>query len=145
MSASINLSAAQMSSELVGLADMGTVTTTYTVSGFALGHGASSLVTVPIVFSSNEVISIMRINIAGGSSGISNYWFPANGGFELIDSNSAGSGTGAFTFFWQATSAPSGLTGRGLYFYVKNNTVGTTLTLPTLTLNIHTHFYAYPF
>lgn len=140
----IDLSKLQAASEFAGLATAAAPQdSSYPIGTFTLAAGATKQFTlfIPAPIAGN-VISQGRVQVVGGSSGLSNYWWPLSGGsLDIIDRNTSGSGTGGFVFSF---FTQSGTNGRNLILTITNNTVSGSLTFPGVTVNVHTNFYSYP-
>lgn len=134
----INLAGLQSHSGLSGLLELGTVSATpITISGLTIpSNSASSIYQMPLQFKSNQVISLININVSGLASGISNYWFPLVGSLQLYDA------TLSMPMYFICTSATNG---RLIQFQMGNNLAGAPITVPTITVNATAYMYKYPF
>lgn len=127
-----DLSKIRSSSLLPGLQDLGSVTNSKSFSG-TIPVNSHLSTTLSLSFPRNDVISLVKFNILG--EGIDSYWFPITGALGLFSSD--------HKFYVQIT-VQSATGGRQLNFAFANNTVGSTVTLPALTLTATAHMYSFP-
>lgn len=88
--------------------------------------------TLPLSFVRTDVMSLLRVNVVGGSLG--SLWFPVMGFAGLLD--------GSYYLLFTVTASS---TGRVLNVEAINQTVGSTVTLPSLTITAVVDLYDYPF
>lgn len=135
---SVEIEGMQMSSGISGLIDIGQVPNSLNVNGLVLptGGGVSSSFNIPLVFPENDLFSIINIQILGASAGISNFWFPIIGHIGLLDFPNN---------YYVYAVVQSANNGRNIVLQFENNTVGSSVTVPNLTINVIAHMYKYPF
>lgn len=133
-----DLSKSQSSSLTPGLQDLGAIPdVTQTFSG-TIPISGQLYATIPLNFTTNKVISVIKINITGGNLG--QYWFPIQGYLGLMDYVNLVARSDAYYMLFTVQSASGG---RQINVQVANGTVGATVTLPTLTFKVHAHLYSY--
>lgn len=135
----LDLAGVQAHSGLAGLLDLGTVDSSpLTVNGLVLSTGGSvsAVYNLPLDFARSDVISLINVTVAGATSGISNYTFPLTSYLSLYDF------PGKYSMYFVVQSAARG---RNVQLQFANQTVGASVTVPNLTINIHAHLYSYPF
>lgn len=126
----IDVSKIQSSSLAPGLQDLGAISdTTITYSGNIPAKGTTST-SIPLNFSTNKVISLIRINIVG--DGIDTIWFPLMGNLSVYSS------AGNYIMYFTVQSSA---TGRVVNVLFVNNVSNAIVTVPTLTITAHAHLY----
>lgn len=134
----IDLSKMQSSNLTPGLQDLGAIPdVTQTLTG-TIPIGGKLTFTIPLNFSTNKVISLIKLNVSGGNFGA--YWFPVMGSLGLLDYTNLAARTGGYYMFFTVQSAAGG---RQITAQLGNHTVGATVTIPTLTVTVHAHLYNY--
>ncbi len=135
----LDLSKTQAYTGLSGLIDLTTVDATpLSVNGLVLptGGGVSSVYNIALPYSSSDVISLINVTVGGASAGISDYTFPLIGTLSLYDYPNS------YSMYFVVQSASGG---RNIQLQFANQTVGSSVTVPNLTINAHAHLYNYPF
>jgi hypothetical protein len=102
--------------------------------------GSSLSTTLPLTFARTDVMSLTRVNIAGGHVGA--LWFPVTGFAGVLDALVVSPISSAYYMLFTITASG---TGRTLNIEFINETVGATVALPTLTITAVVHLYDYPF
>lgn len=128
----IDYSKLRSSSLLPGLQDLGSVSNSITYSGTIPVLG-SLTTTLPLAFSSNKVLSLIKMNVTG--AGCDTYWFPVIGSLGLFSVDHK-------YFIYVTVESYSG--GRQLKIQFVNNTVGSTVTVPSLTFTATAHLFNFP-
>lgn len=130
----------QSSSLTPGITSLGEpLTFTKTFSG-TIPISGSLTTTIPLTFGRSNVMSLTKVNVAGGNVG--SYWFPVPGFAGIVDYTNLGAVTGGYYMLFTITSTSSG---RTMNVEFINETVGATVVLPTLTITVEVSLFDYPF
>lgn len=132
--ATINLAKVKASSFFPGLQNIGTGSTTISVTGVIPNQG--NLVGSSTIFFPKECMSLTRVTLPDAHGDLATYWFPIIGSVQLYDA----------TDKWYLTiyTQPNAQ-GRTVQFDFTSDQVVTNITLTDFRISLYSHFYSYPF
>lgn len=136
----IDLSKLHSSSLTRGVTTIGDpLTFTKSFSG-TIPVSSSLSTTIPLTFGRSDVMSSTRVNVTGGNVG--SLWFPVRGATGVLDFLTPSTSSGGYYMLFTITSTSSG---RTMNVEFINETVGSTVVLPSLTITVVVKLFDYPF
>lgn len=137
----VDISKLAANSQTPGIGTMANNPLTFS-TGFSgtIPISSSISTTLPLTFPRTDIMSLVKVNVTGGHLG--SLWFPVTGAAGLLDALTVSPLANAYYLLFTVIASA---TGRTLNIEAINETVGSTVALPSLTITATVHLYEYPF